>query len=63
MFGFGKIYCFYCKTKLYKKDAYIISIDTAEGNLPLELCIPCGIKMDGMLKELEEARGERDNTI
>tara|TARA_R110000868_G_scaffold73157_1_gene212578 strand:- start:9 stop:200 length:192 start_codon:yes stop_codon:yes gene_type:complete len=63
MFGFGKIKCFYCLTKVKKKDAYTTLIDTAEGKLPLQLCIPCGLKMDDMLKELEEARGERDNTI
>jgi hypothetical protein len=46
-----------------KKEIYSVDIDTAEGPLNFKMCQTCADDFDDMLKELEEALAERDQSL
>jgi|SaaInl6LU_22_DNA_1037377.scaffolds.fasta_scaffold13115_4 hypothetical protein len=55
--------CFNCEKLMNKKEIYSVDIDTAEGPLNFKMCQTCADDFDDMLKELEEALAERDQSL
>jgi hypothetical protein len=55
--------CFNCEKLMSKKEIYSVDIDTAEGPLNFKMCQTCADDFDDMLKELEEALAERDQSL
>jgi len=55
--------CFHCEKLISKKEIYSVDVDTQEGPLNLKLCQDCAGDFDDMLKELEEALAERNNSL
>jgi uncharacterized protein (DUF2225 family) len=60
MLSFGRLKCFYCKTKVKKKLVFTTIITTAEGDLSLQLCPLCGEQLDEILKDIELVKMERE---
>ena len=63
MLGFGQVKCFSCNKKIKKKHAFTTVIQTAEGEHTLKLCSPCGEEMNVILKEIEDSRNERSDSV
>lgn len=60
MLSFGQVKCFYCAKKVKKKHAFTTVITTADGDLPLQLCPPCGNQLDEILKEIEHVKNKEN---
>lgn len=55
--------CFNCEKLMNKNEIYSVDLDTAEGPLNFKMCSACAGDFDDMLKELEEALAERDQSF
>lgn len=50
--------CFFCHTKVKKKEAFTAKVDTAEGRLSIKMCESCGEDFDDLMRSIEEVKNE-----